>query len=307
MSPAKTMLLLVAVIALGLVSMSLFTVDEREHAVKLRFGEVVKDDYTPGLHVKMPVVNQVLKFDRRILTINTQPEEFLTNEKKNLRVNMFVKFRITDPAGYYRSTAGNEELAKARLLEIIKDGIRAEFAKRTLQQVVTAERQELQEAMMSKASVTASELGLEIVDVRVKKLDLPDEVSDSVFARMRQERNRVAKQLRAEGAETSEEIRSQADRDREVILAKARRESQIIRGEGDARSADIYAQAYNQDREFYSFYRSMQAYRTAIGTSGDILVLEPDSDFFRYLNKAVQPSGQQGPAVADATDSGQPD
>ncbi|MEO0972937.1 MAG: protease modulator HflC [Pseudomonadota bacterium] len=237
------------------------------------------------------------------MTINTQPEEFLTNEKKNLRVNLFVKFRITDPSQYYRSTAGDEEVAKPRLLEIIKDGIRAEFAKRTLQQVVTAERSELQDAMMSKASVTASELGIAIVDVRVKKLDLPDEVSDSVFARMRQERNRVAKQLRAEGAETSEQIRSQADRDSEVIRAKARREAQIVRGEGDANSAEIYAQAFEQDREFYSFYRSMEAYRNAVGTAGDVLVLSPDSDFFRYLNKSIQPSAQ-APAVAEVDRAG---
>lgn len=291
---------IVALIALLFVgSMAVFTVDEREYAVKLRFGEIVKYDYESGLHVKWPLVNNVLKFDRRILTINTQPEEFLTNEKKNLRVNMFVKWRITDPSQYYRSTAGRRDLAEARLLEIIKDGIRAEFAKRTLQEAVTAERSELQQAMLSKASTTASELGVSIVDVRVKKLDLPDEVSDSVFARMRQERNRVAKQLRAEGAETSEVIRSEADRDREVLLAEGRRESQTIRGEGDARSADIYAQAYNRDREFYSFYRSMQAYRNSIGVAGDVLVLQPDSDFFRYLNnaKADQP---QLPAVADA-------
>ncbi|MEO0975009.1 MAG: protease modulator HflC [Pseudomonadota bacterium] len=300
MSALRTIVLVIGVLLMFFGSLALFTVDEREFAVKLKFGEIVKYDYEPGLHVKIPVVNNVLKFDRRILTINTQPEEFLTNEKKNLRVNMFVKWRITDPAQYYRSTAGIEELAEARLLEIIKDGIRAEFAKRTLQQAVTAERSELQQAMISKASATASELGVSIVDVRVKKLDLPDEVSDSVFARMRQERNRVAKQLRAEGAESSEVIRSEADRDSEVIRAEGRRESQTIRGEGDARSADIYAQAYNRDREFYSFYRSMEAYRNSIGLQGDVLVLEPDSDFFRYLNKAEQPSSQLR-AVADAT------
>ncbi len=298
MTPLRTLLLVLAIAAVVVVRLSLFTVDEREYAVKFRIGEIVKADYEPGLHFKWPVVNNVLKFERRILSINTQAEEFLTNEKKNLQVDFFVKWRITDPSQYYRSTAGNEELAKARLLEIIKDGIRAEFAKRTLQEVVTAERSELQNAMMSKASSTASELGVAIVDVRVKKLDLPDEVSDSVFARMRQERNRVAKQLRAEGAETSEVIRSEADRDRVVLLAEARRESQEIRGEGDARSAEIYANAYNRDREFYSFYRSLEAYRNSLGMQGDVMVLAPDSDFFRYLNDAGKEPGG-GRAVAE--------
>lgn len=300
MTPVRTALLLLAVAALVVARLSLFVVDEREYAVKFRIGEIVKADYAPGLHIKWPIVNNVLKFDRRILSISNRPEEFLTNEKKNLMVDFFVKWRIIDPAQFYRSTRGNEELAKARLLEIIRDGIRAEFAKRTLQQVVTAERSELQDAMMTKASPIAAELGVSIVDVRVKKLDLPDEVSDSVFARMKQERNRVAKQLRAEGAEQSEMIRAEADRDAEIILAEARREAQRIRGEGDARSAEIYAQAYNQDREFYSFYRSMEAYRKSIGTSGDLLVLEPDSDFFRYLNKSVQGDVPEEPAVVEA-------
>jgi membrane protease subunit HflC len=307
MTPVRTALLLVALAAVVLVRMSLFVVDEREFAVKFRIGEIVKADYTPGLHVKWPLLNNVLKFERRILSINNRPEEFLTNEKKNLQVDFFVKWRITDPAQYYRSTRGNEELAKARLLEIIRDGIRAEFAKRTLQQVVTAQRSELQDAMMTNATATAAELGVSIVDVRVKKLDLPDEVSDSVFARMKQERNRVAKQLRAEGAEASEVIRSEADRDAEILLAEARRESQLIRGEGDARSAEIYAAAFEQDREFYSFYRSMEAYRTAIGTPGDVLVLQPgENDFFRYLNNKIQPLAPDEPAVAEASDGDQP-
>jgi membrane protease subunit HflC len=290
----------VAVVLLVVARMSLFTVDEREYAVKFRIGEIVKADYEPGLHVKWPLVNNVLKFERRILSISNRPEEFLTNEKKNLQVDFFVKWRIVDPSQYYRSTRGNEEIAKARLLEIIRDGIRAEFAKRTLQQVVTAQRSELQDAMMTDASAIAAELGVSIVDVRVKKLDLPEEVSDSVFARMKQERNRVAKQLRAEGAETSETIRSEADRDAEILLAEARRSSQQIRGQGDARSAEIYATAYDQDREFYYFYRSMQAYRASIGTAQDLLVLQPDSDFFRYLNDSTPDARPEEPAVAEA-------
>jgi membrane protease subunit HflC len=300
MTPIRTALLLIVLLLALVARMSLFVVDEREYAVKFRIGEIVKSDYAPGLHIKWPFINNVLKFDRRILSIANRPEEFLTNEKKNLQVDFFVKWRIIDAAQYYRSTRGNEDLAKARLLEIIRDGIRAEFAKRTLQQVVTAQRSELQDAMMTNASTTAAELGVAIVDVRVKKLDLPDEVSDSVFARMKQERNRVAKQLRAEGEEASEVIKSEADRDAEILLAEARREAQQLRGKGDARSAEIYANAFNQDREFYSFYRSMQAYEKSIGTSNDLLVLDPDSDFFRYLNRAWLTEDGDTRAVAQA-------
>lgn len=281
----KGNLLLLAVIAVvGGVLLSLFTVDEREYAVKLQFGEIIRTDYEPGLHAKIPFVNNVIKYDDRILTRNNPNEKFLTQEKKNLEVDFYVKWRITNPGQYYRSVGGDELIATNRLIEIIKDGIRSEFAKRTVQEVVTADRREIMDDMMEKASLTASELGIEVVDVRVKRLDLPDEVSDSVFNRMRQERARTAAQLRAEGAEEAERIRSSADKDRTVLLAEAYRQSEEIRGLGDAESAAIYAAAYERDPEFYAFHRSMEAYRRSLGGDGDIFVLAPDSDYFRYLN-----------------------
>lgn len=284
MNNKGNLVLLLVVAAVGVLLLSLFMVDEREHAIKLQFGEIIRTDYEPGLHMKIPFVNNVLKYDDRILTRNNPNEKFLTLEKKNLEVDFYVKWRITDPGQYYRSVAGDELIATNRLIEIIKDGIRAEFAKRTVQEVVTADRREIMDDMMEKASQTASELGIQVVDVRVKRLDLPDEVSDSVFNRMRQERARTAAQLRAEGAEEAERIRSEADKERTVILAEAYRESEEIRGLGDAESAAIYAAAFERDPEFYAFYRSMEAYRRSLGSEGDIFVLSPESDYFRYLN-----------------------
>jgi membrane protease subunit HflC len=284
MNSKGNLLLLLIVAVVGLVLLSLFTVDEREYAIKLQFGEIIRTDYEPGLHIKIPFVNNVLKYDDRILTRNNPNEKFLTLEKKNLEVDFYVKWRITDPGQYYRSVAGDELIATNRLIEIIKDGIRSEFAKRTVQEVVTADRREIMDDMMEKASQTASELGIQVVDVRVKRLDLPDEVSDSVFNRMRQERARTAAQLRAEGAEEAERIRSEADKERTVILAEAYRQSEEIRGLGDAESAAIYAAAFERDPEFYAFYRSMEAYRRSLGSEGDVFVLSPESDYFRYLN-----------------------
>lgn len=281
---ARNIWALVAVLVLALLSQSVFVVTESELAVMFRFGEIVRSDFKPGLHFKVPIYNDVLKFERRLLTINNPSEAFLTNEKKNLIVDFFVKWRITDAAQYYRATAGNESVAAQRLLEIIKDGLRAEFAKRTIQQVVAAERTELIGDMLARGSDTARELGITVADVRVKRLDLPDEVSESVFNRMRQERARVASQLRAEGAEASERIRAEADRQRTVIIAEAYRDAERLRGEGDARAAEIYAAAYEKNPEFYAFYRSMRAYREALGSDRDVLVISPDGEFFKYLN-----------------------
>ncbi len=222
MSNAKMSLLLLLVGVVVVISQSFFVVNEKELAVKRQFGEIIESDYAPGLHFKLPFVNNVLKFEDRILTQNNPTEQFLTNEKKNLFVDFFVKWRITDVAQYYRATAGGDEaVAGQRLIEIIKDGIRGEFAKRTVQEVVSAERSELMDDMLESAGRTASELGISIVDVRVKQLDLPDDVSESVFSRMRQERKRVANQLRAEGAEASERIRADADRQATVLQAQA--------------------------------------------------------------------------------------
>ena len=266
------------------ISNALFTVDEREHALKFRFGEIIESEYEPGLHFKTPFVNNVQKFSKQILTINNPQELFLTQEKKNLYVDFFIKWKIANPQDYYRSTGGDELVAAQRLLETVKDGIRSEFAKRTVIEVVSKERREIMSEMLSDAAMNAETLGINLIDVRVKKIELSDEVSESVYNRMRQERARIASELRAEGSESATKIRAGADRERTVILANAYRESQTIRGDGDATSANIYASAYNQDQEFYSFYRSIQAYKNSIGTANDILVLDGEGDFFKYLN-----------------------
>ena len=270
---------------LVLVSMSLFTVDEREFAIKFRFGEIIAEDFEPGLHFKVPVVNNVRKFPNRILTINNPQELFLTEEKKNLYVDFFIKWRIIDVGAFYRATGGEELVGAQRLLDVIKDGIRGEFAKRTVPEVVAAERRELMDNMLSNArEVARRSLGMDVVDVRVKRIEFPDEVSDSVFNRMRQERARVAAELRAEGSENAALIRATAERERTVILAEAYRDAEKIRGEGDAQSARTYAVAYEKNPEFYAFNRRIQAYRESLGTEGDILVLDSEGDFFRYLN-----------------------
>ena len=263
--------------------LTVFTVDEREHVIKFRFGEIVKSDYEPGLHFKIPFVNNIEKFPDRVLTYEESQERFLTGEKKNLIVDYFITWRIADPAQYYRAAGGDERFATERLSAIIREGIKAEFSQRTVQEVVAAERSELMEQMLVMAARQAPELGLNVVDVRVMRIELSDEVSGSVYARMQQERGRVASQLRAEGAEESERIRADADRQSTVILAEAYRDAERMRGEGDARAAAIYASAFNQDPEFYSFYRSMSAYREAIGGEQDVLVLSPDSEFFKFL------------------------
>ena len=280
-------LLPLAVLAVILLNSSVFVVDEREYAVRFRFGEIVQTYSDAGLYFKLPIVNNVEVYPDRILTINNPQEAFLTAEKKNLLVDFFVKWRIVDIGTYYTSNdGGNEIRARQRLLEIIKDDIRAEFAKRTVPEVVSAERRELMFDMLNNARNAATTLGIDVVDVRVKRIEFREEVSESVFQRMRQERARVASELRAEGAETAEQIRATADRERTVILAEAYRDAEITRGEGDATAAATYAGAYNRDREFYSFYRSINAYRNSFGNGGDLLVLDSDSDFFRYLNES---------------------
>lgn len=267
-------------------SMSVFTVDERELAIKFRLGKIIQTEFEPGLHFKMPFVNNVRKFPRQILTQTNPQELFLTFEKKNLFVDFFVKWRIIDVGAFYRATRGDEALASQRLIEIVKDGVRSEFAKRTVPQVVTAERRELLDNMLANARVNARELGMEVVDVRVKRTESPEQVSDSVFDRMRQERARTASELRAQGAEAAEQIRAEADRQRTVTLAEAYREAEKVRGAGDAEAARIYAEAYRKDPEFFAFYRSIQAYRRSLGKENDLLVLDKDSEFFRYMQRS---------------------
>jgi HflC protein len=269
-----------------LIAMSTFTVRETELAMKFRFGEIVRADYKPGLHFKVPFYNDVRKFERRITTRNYPSEQFLTSEGKILRIDFYIKWRISDVSRYYPATGGSEDTAAVRLGSIVKDGIKGVIARRTIQQVVAAERTEFTGEILKAAESKTAELGVQLVDVRVKKIDLPEEVSDSVFLRMRQDFDRQAKQLRAEGDENAEKLRAEADRQRTEIQAQAYRESEIIRGEGDARSAETYARAYGRNAEFYSFYRSLQAYRASIGTDSDVLVISPDSEFFKYLKRS---------------------
>ena len=280
-----------SVIVLGflalVLSMAAFTVRETDLAIKFRFGEIVRADHQPGLHFMVPLVNNVRKFDKRILTEEYPSEQFLTSEGKILRIDFFVKWRITDVGRYYTSTAGgSEDVANRRLGEIVKDGIKGVIAKRTIQQVVAAERTEFLNEVRQVAEGNVGGLGITLIDVRVKKIDLPEEVSESVYSRMQQNFARQAAQLRAEGSAVSEQTRAEADRERTEILADAYRKAEIVKGEGDAAAADIYARAYSRNAEFYSFYRGMQAYRRSLGKQGDILVIEPDGEFFKYLKES---------------------
>ncbi len=271
---------------MAVVSLSAFTVNERELAIKLQVGEVVVPNYEPGLHFKIPIYQNVRKFPKRILTISDRPERVFTAERLALQVDFFVKWKIIDPVQFYTSTGGIQRMANDRLSEIIKNAIVTEFGKRSVQEAISVERAELVRDMLTTATITAKGLGVELIDVRVKQVEFPDDVRNSVYAQMREERARVAAERRAEGREIAEERKSTADKDRTIILADAYRDGQKLRGDGDARAAKIYADAYNKDSEFYSFYRSIDAYRKSMGKSGDILVLDPNNEFFRYLNKS---------------------
>jgi len=269
--------------AVVIASFALFTVTEREKAVMFQLGEIVKTDFEPGLHVQTPFVNNVRKFDARIQTLDADPERYLTGEKKNLIVDSFVKWRIKDVSNYYTATGGDAMRANLRLSQITKDGLRAEFAKRTIKEAVSGERLEIMNIITAQANEQAEAFGIEIVDVRIKRIDFPADISDSVYRRMRSERERVAKDLRSRGAESAEKIRAEADRERTVLLADAYRDAEKLRGEGDAAATGIYAKAYGKDVEFYSLYRSLNAYKSTFADKGDILVIEPNSEFFKYF------------------------
>jgi membrane protease subunit HflC len=280
-------------IAIGLVAiliiamLSLFVVDQRQNAIVFRLGEVVNVKRAPGLYVKIPILDNVRYFDTRILTIDSaEPERFLTSEKKNVLVDLFVKWRIIDVRQYYVSVGGDEARARTRLLQTINDSLRAEFGNRTVHEVVSGERDKIIELMRQRANEDASKIGVQVLDVRMKRVDLPQEVSEAVYRRMEAERKRVANELRSTGFAESEKIRADADRQREVILAEAYRDSQRIRGEGDARATSIYARAYEPNAEFYAFYRSLEAYKQSFKNRNDVLVLEPNSEFFRYLRSS---------------------
>jgi len=268
---------------------SLFTVSETQLAIRQQFGAIVGTDYAPGLHVRWPFVDNVVKFERRIVTQNYQSETFLTSENKGLIVDFYIKWRIAEPANYFRATQGSEESAGQRLSEVVKDGIKAVVAQRTLAQIVAAERSAFTGDMFERASASAAkELGIRLVDVRVQRIDLVDEVSGSVYQRMQESFNVRAKQLRAEGSGEAEKIRAEADRQRTEILANAARDAQRLRGEGDGAAAAIYARAYGKNPEFAAFYQSLQAYRESIGREGDVLVVSPESDFYKYLRSPAR-------------------
>lgn len=268
---------------------SMFIVDQRQNAIVFRLGEVVSIKKEPGLYFKVPFLDNVRFFDVRILTIDTpEPQLFLTSEKKNVQVDLFVKWRIADVRQYFVSIVSGsggtgEAQAATRLLQTINQGLRDEFGRRTVHDVVSGERDKVMDLMRKRANEDAAKIGIEVIDVRLKRVDLPEAVTESVYQRMVAERTRVANELRSTGAAESERIRAEADKQRAVILAEAYREAQKVKGEGDAKAAAIYAKAYEQSPEFYTFYRSLDAYKAGFKSKGDVLVLDPNSDFFKYF------------------------
>lgn len=294
MTNRALMVFLAGILILG--SLSVFTVDETERALKLQLGEIKRADYEPGIHFKYPLFQNVEKFDARIQTLDSAPELYLTSEKKNVKVDSFVKWKIADLGRYYTATGGNIERASDRLAVDIQKRLRDEFGKRTIKQVVSGERAEIMDNLTVSAKARAEALGLELVDVRIKRIDLPEEVSQSVYERMSAERTQVAKKFRSEGEEAGKRIRAQANREREVILAEAERDAQKLRGEGDGRATETYAKAYSKDAEFYSLYRSLSAYQKTFSNPSDVLLLEPNTQFFRYFNDSA--GGDVGPESA---------
>ncbi len=285
---SRGMTFVFALVILALVgSATLFRITEIERAVLLRFGEIVREDIQPGLHWKIPFVDEVRRFDGRVLTVETDDARFFTSEQEQLIVDSYTKFRVSDVGNYYRVTGGDANTAGQRLTARINDGLRNEFSNRTLQQVVSGERDELMSQLTEELNLSMSEvLGVEVLDVRVQRIDLPEEISGTIYNRMRSDRQKEAQQFRSEGLEEAEKIQADADRQQVLIEAEAYREAEEIRGEGDAQAASIYAEAYGADSEFYSFLRSLQAYGNTFSAGGDIMVIEPDSEFFRYLKNS---------------------
>lgn len=281
----RPLILVVLVILGGLALASVFTVKETEYAIRFQLGRIVKMDYGPGIHFKIPFVNNIRKFDKRILTLDTSPELMLTSEQKYVNVDSFVKWYIHDVSRYYTSTQGNEAIALNRLHGIVSDRIRNQIASRTLAEVISEQRVTTMRAIAEAANLASEEFGISVVDVRIKSIELPDDVRESVFRRMAADRQKAASLYRFEGREAAERIRSDADRQVQVLLAEAEREGQRLRGEGDAVATATYAKAYQQDEEFYSFYRSLQAYRSSFDGFGDTMILDPSSEFFDYFGK----------------------
>ena len=279
--------IIIALVAALLLSSSVFIVNERELAVLFQFGAVQRTDFQPGLHFKLPLVQNVRKYDKRVLTVDTEPERYLTSEKKDVFVDFFVKWKISDVGKFYTATAGDEVLAAQRLSPIVRAALRREISERKLQEVLSG-RGDVIGSVIEDADKALGDLGVDVVDVRIVRIDLPDNVSESVYRRMRAERTKVANDLRATGQEAAETIRADADRQRQVILAEAQRDAQAARGTGDAKAAEIYAKAYGRDAEFYAFYRSLEAYRESFRDKDGVLVLDPDSEFFQYFGEGVQ-------------------
>jgi membrane protease subunit HflC len=291
MSRSFTIVLVALVGILLVVSLALFTVDQRQNAIVFRLGEPVQIITKPGLFFKIPVLDNVRFFDVRILTMDAdEPERFITSEKKNVLVDSFVKWRIFDVVQYYISVGGDEARARIRLSQTVNDNLRAEFGKRTIHEVVSGQRDQVMELMRAKVDADARKIGVQVLDVRLKRVDLPQEVSEAVYRRMEAERKRVANELRSLGFAEAEKIRADADRQREVIIAEAYRDAQRTKGQGDARASAAYAQAFQQNPEFFAFYRSLEAYRQSFRNKGDVMVLDPSSDFFRFLKS---PSGRR--------------
>ncbi len=273
---------LVTAVVLG--AMSVFTVDQRERALVFQLGEIKEIIEQPGLHFKWPLIQNVRYFDNRILTLdNPDTERFITSEKKNVLVDSFVKWKILDLKQYYISVQGDEVRAQTRLAQTVNSALREEFGKRTVHDVVSGERDKIMEVVRDKVDEDAKKIGVDIVDVRLKRVELPQEVSESVFRRMDAERKSVASELRSQGFSDGEKVRAEADKEREIIIAEAYKDAQRIKGEGDRKASAIYAQAFNENPEFYSFYRSLEAYRAGFKSKSDVLVMEPSSDFFKYF------------------------
>ncbi|EUJ10184.1 membrane protease subunit, stomatin/prohibitin [Methylophilaceae bacterium 11] len=276
-----------AFVVMVILTLSAYTVDEREYAIVFRLGEIVSVKKSPGLYFKMPLVENVRYFDKRILTLNwDEPDRFITSEKKNVLVDSFVKWKIVDPAKFYVSVKGDEAQAERRLSQTVNDGLRAEFGKRTIHDVVSGERSEIMEILRQRADKDSRQMGIQILDVRLRRVDLPKEVSESVYQRMDAERKSVANELRSQGAAAAEKIRADADKQREVIIAEAFREAQKVKGEGDAKAAEVYADAFGKNPEFYAFYRSTEAYKNSFKSKSDVIVLDQSSDFFKYMRSS---------------------
>ena len=286
-------ILVALVLVLVVLSASMFTVDQRQNALVFQLGEVVSVKTEPGLYFKLPMVQNVRYFDTRILTLDsTDPERFITSEKKNVLVDSFIKWRVIDAKQFYVSVGGDETRAQIRLNQTVNDGLRAEFGQRTINEVVSGRRDEIMNIIREKADQDARKIGVQVVDVRIKRVDLPESVSENVYRRMEAERKQVANELRSTGAAEAEKIKADADKQKEVIVAEAYRDAQRVKGEGDAKAANVYAAAYGRNPEFYAFYRSMQAYRESFKSKNDVMVLDPSADFFKYMKNPRAAGGQ---------------